>query len=408
MNVLYYDFVNLEDRGNEIIHIYEVLTNLSNLGHNVILLNKGRLTNAREIRLPEQPSLLRGVRSSLRSVPIFKFLESEITIAWRLVREIQTFFVVLVAMMGRKVSPDVVYMRHDLFNGGYFLARLFKVPVVKEVNGILVDEMRAKNQGNRALLWVLGKIERLSLPKGSKIIVVTSKLKEVLHHNHHIPEDKIVVIPNGANTDLFKPMDEAEARRELNLNQGNDYICFVGSLVKWQGVEYLIKSIPLVLEQCPSTRFLIVGDGIMKDELIELAKQTGVSDKVIFTGMVPYQKVPLYINASAVCVLPKKPILCSPLIMYEYMACAKPVVATRISGLEILEEYRAGLLFHPMDSRELADGVTTLLKNRELGRELGKNGRKYVVENQSWASVAQRVDEVSEGLISSRKGRRKQ
>ena len=229
MNVLYYDFLNLEDHGTESVHIYEVLSNLSNLGHNVVLLNKGRLTNAREIHLSQQPSLWREIGGSLRSLPIFKFLEGEITISWFLVREIQTFIVVFATMMRRKASPDVVYMRHSLFNSGYFLARLFKVPVVKEVNGILVDEMRAKNQGSGTLLWAISKIERFSLPRGSKIIAVTSKLKEVLHDNYNIPEDKIVVIPNGANTDLFKPMDEAEARRKLNLNQGNDYICFVGT-----------------------------------------------------------------------------------------------------------------------------------------------------------------------------------
>jgi len=405
MNVLYYDFLNLEDHGNEATHIYEVLSNLSKLGHNVVLLNRGRLTNAKEIQLPQQPSRWRGIRGSLRSVPVFRFVEGEITVAWRLVREIQTFIVVLVAMMRRKVSPDVVYMRHDLFNGGYFLARLIRTPVVKEVNGILVDEMRAKDEGNSVLLWAISQIERFTLPRGSQIIVVTSKLKEILHDNYDIPEDKIVVIPNGANTDLFKPMDIAEAKRELNLNQGNDYICFVGSLVKWQGIEYLIKSIPLILEKCPHARLLIVGDGIMKNELIELAKQIGLSDKIIFTGKVPYHKVPLYINASDVCALPKKPIPCSPLIMYEYMACARPVVATRIPGFEILEEYNAGLLFSPMDTQELADGVTTLLKNGELKRRLGKNGRKYVVENQSWASVAQRIADVSESLISSQKGR---
>ena len=78
MNVLYYDFLNLEDHGTESVHIYEVLSNLSNLGHNVVLLNKGCLTNAGEIHLSQQPSLWRAIGSSLRSLPIFKFLEGEV------------------------------------------------------------------------------------------------------------------------------------------------------------------------------------------------------------------------------------------------------------------------------------------------------------------------------------------
>ena len=175
----------------------------------------------------------------------------------------------------------------------------------------------------------------------------------------------------------------------------------MGALYAWQGVEYLVKSAPLVLQKCPEARFLIVGDGQMKQELIELAEQIGVSDKVIFTRMVPYQEVPLYINASDVCVTPKKPLSSgySPLKLYEYMACAKPVIATRTHGFEILEEYNAGLLVNPEDHQQLADAITTLLKNKELRMELGENGRKYVVEKQSWASVARRVAEACEQAI---------
>ncbi|MBA7672723.1 D-inositol-3-phosphate glycosyltransferase [subsurface metagenome] len=399
MNILYYDFLSLDDHGTESAHIYEVLSNLSNLGHNVVLLNKGRLTNARDIHLPQQPSLLREIRSNLRSSPIFKFLEGEITVIWTFLREVQTFFVVLTAMMRRKVSPDVVYMRHDLFNGGYFLARLFKVPVVKEVNGILVDEMRAKNQGNSALLWAVSQIERFTLPRGSQIIVVASKLKEVLQRDYRVPENKIVVIPNGANIELFKPMDTNQARRQIVLPQSGYLVVFVGGLVAWEGVDYLIKSIPYVVKECPATRFLIVGGGMMGQELVELARQVGVLDKIIFTGRVPYPKVHLYLNAGDVCVAPflanrNERIGISPLKICEYMACEKPVVASRVSGLEILEDNNTGILVKPESSSELAQAVVRLLQSKELRQLMGKNGRRYVVENLSWESVAGKIAEV--------------
>lgn len=399
MNVFYYDFLNLEDHGTESAHIYEVLSNLSKLGHNVILLNQGRLTNAREIHLPQQPSLWREIRSNLRSSPIFKFLEGEITTAWLLGREIQIFFVVLVTLLRQKVRPDVVYMRHSLFNGGYFLARLFKVPVVKEVNGIIADEMRAKSQGNRASLWIISQIERFTLPKGSQIIVVSSKLKEVLHGNYNIPEDKITVILNGANIELFKPMDTKQARKQLNLAQAGHLVVFVGGLVAWEGIDYLIKSIPHIVKERPATRFLIVGDGMMRQELVELARQVGVSDKITFTGRVPYRKVPLYLNAGDICAAPflvnrNERIGISPLKMCEYMASEKPVVASRLSGLEILEDNNTGILVAPESSSELAQAILRLLQNKELRELMGKNGRRYVVENRSWESVARKIAEV--------------
>ena len=120
--------------------------------------------------------------------------------------------------------------------------------------------------------------------------------------------------------------------------------------------------------------------------------------------MVPYQKVPQYINASAVCVVLKVEAKSgySPLKLYEYMACGKPVVATRVSGFDILEECRAGLLVNTGDYQEFANAVTMLLKNGELRRELGKNGRQYVVENQSWESVARKVADVCQILVDNR------
>lgn len=288
-----------------------------------------------------------------------------------------------------------------MLNTEYLLAKLFKIPSVREVNGIMTDETKVTKRGDRISLWVIDRIERFSMPRADRIIVVTSKLKEVLQGDYGVPEDKIVVILNGANTDLFKPMDIVKAREELGLNRSDNYICFVGNLERWQGVEYLVKSIPLILEQCPDTLFLIVGDGPTKRELVELAEQVGVSNRMIFTGMVPYQKISLYINASDVCVLPKKPMRTgySPLKLCEYMACMKPVVATRTNGFEILEEFNAGVLVNPENPSEFAQAIIKLLQDPELRVQMGENGRNYVVENQSWESVAKRVEEVCKAVI---------
>ncbi|MCL0066249.1 glycosyltransferase, partial [Dehalococcoidia bacterium] len=94
--------------------------------------------------------------------------------------------------------------RHTLFSSDYFLARLLRVPSIKEVNGIIADEAKLAHTGDKFSLRVMNRIEQCNLPKANRIIVVTSKLKEVLHNDYKIPEDKIVVIPNGANIDLFK------------------------------------------------------------------------------------------------------------------------------------------------------------------------------------------------------------
>jgi len=401
MNILFCDDLRVRSLVGWSVHAFEVISRLSHMGHKVILLNRGYSQNDAGTEANPQIPLWRQVEIRMLRWPVFQPFRGELSMLGLFRHEIYVFFSTLIAIARRKGKIAVIYRRHGLFNSESLLAKLFKIPSIKEVNGIVADELRVTRWGDRVSLWVIDRIERFNMPRADRIIVVTSKLKEVLQGDYGVPEDKIVVILNGANTDLFKPMDVLEAREELGLNRSDSYICFVGSLVQWQGVQYLIRAAPLILESYPDTRFLIVGDGPWKQELTELAEQVGVMPNVIFTGMVPYQKIPLYTNASDICVLPKKPLKSgySPLKLCEYMACGKPVVATRTDGFEILEQFKAGVLIDPENRLEFANVTTKLLQKPELRSEMGRNGREYVVENQSWESVAKRVADVCEAAI---------
>jgi len=406
LKILYCDPSAIQIGGADSVHNYELVTNLSRLGHVVVPLKAkrpgARLGSDADIR----SSLWEHTKHNLRSLPLYKVFLKGVRIlqySWREGFVFLSAFVVIVRHQGKL---DVIYRRHSVFNSEFLLSKLFNIPLVKEVNGIMADEARMQNVGGNLFSRVIDIIERFNMPKADRIIVVTSKLKDVLHHDYGVPEEKIVVILNGANTDLFRPMDSRHARRELGLGEDSSYVSYIGSLSQWQGVEYLIQSAPLVLSKCRDIRFLIVGDGVLKEELVALAKQAGVSDRLIFTGFVPYEKVPLYINASDVCVLPKKPLKSgySPLKLCEYMACQKPVVATKTSGFEILEENDAGLLIDPEDTKEFANAIVQLLMSPELRRKMGTNGRRYVVENRSWERVARSVAEVCQQVVEEHRG----
>jgi len=124
--------------------------------------------------------------------------------------------------------------------------------------------------------------------------------------------------------------------------------------------------------------------------------------------MVSYHKVPLYINASDVCVAffrRERNDRCglSPLKLYEYLACGKAVIVSRLSGLELVEQHRTGILVEPENLPELATAIIRLLQTNELRKQMGENGRRYVVEYQSWKKVAERVADVCRRLVNSRK-----
>jgi len=298
------------------------------------------------------------------------------------------------------LKPDIIYTRSKAGLSSLVFSFIFKIPRIVEVNGITTDECRMAGQPALKIFIASKILEKVSYNFSSKIITVTDKLKEEIKKRYRIPDEKVVVIENGANTDLFKPMDRRKCIKELSLDESCHYVCFVGNLAPWQGTEYLIEAAPLVLDKVPNTKFLIVGDGIMKEKLLYLAKKAGISDKIIFTGAVPYEEVPKYINASDVGTAPfAKGRIASPLKIYEYLSCEKPVVSSRIPNLELIEQQNAGILIEPENPKKLAEAIMNLLKNEKLRNKMGKNGRKYVAKNHSWKMVTEKVESVISEIV---------
>jgi len=307
---------------------------------------------------------------------------------------------------------DIIYTRNQSF---VFLTKIlflniYNKKLIFELNGIAKDERKliscnSKGSQNSSIDFIKEFIFKKSIRTPYKIIAVTSGIKKYLHDEYDINNEKIVVINNGANTDQFKPMDSNESRNKLELDPTKDYVCFVGNLAAWQGVEYLIQAAPLILSKCPNVNFLIVGDGIMKDKWMKLAKNSGSFDKFIFTGSIPHERIPLYINSSNVCVAPfivsrNAKIGLSALKMYEYLACGKPVVASDIQGVgDLLRKSNGGIAVIPEKSSNLAEGIIKLLRNEQLQKEMGYNGLEFVLMNHSWACVARKVKNIFEELV---------
>lgn len=383
-------------------HEYEVVKNLSKMGHEIFLLVK-EFDKTIEITNVKMFSI-KGLNSSIIALS----------------RIPHSFFTML--KICKKHNIDLIYARSDYVS--IIVSKLLKIPVIIEVNGVSWEENLLRTDFISRMLKFLKNIfsidilkirDKIILNSATKVVVVTERIRELLLEENILKRARIndiIVINNGANIEMFRPldMDKNEIRKELNLSLSDYYINFTGNLFRYQGVEYLIQSVPLILKEYPNTKFLVVGDGVMKKELVELAKKTGVSDKFIFTGTVPYEEVPKYINASDVCVAPSardernKKSGGSSLKIYEYLACGKPVVTGNLDGdKDLILESNAGYVVSAENTAELANAIIKLLKNKELREEMGKNGRKCVVENHSWEAVAKRVEEVCNEVVGGRK-----
>ncbi|MGB9940008.1 glycosyltransferase family 4 protein [Methanosarcina sp.] len=395
--MLFLDMVRpLSLADGSLIHRYELVSNLARLDNEIHIFSAGRssLSNMANVHNHYVPP------GNLLSLTVNYFSSS-------------------INLLGSETF-DVLYTRNPNFG---FLAGLFCKTrckkMVYELNGIPEDEknlFRTKQEVGkfsqsgrkssfsnryfsahaRLKLFILKK----ALGFSDRIIAVTPGIKSNLENVYNIPGEKIVVVSNGANTSLFKPLGQETCRKELGLDLEIPYVCFVGNLAPWQGVEYLVKAAPSILSRSPECRFLIVGDGVMKNYLLKLCRELGVEDRFIFTGVIAYDRVPLYINASDTCTAPfifarNAKIGLSPLKLYEYMACGKPVVASDISGVsDVLEASEGGIPVLPENPDALAEGILKLLENPDLRTKLGSKGLSYVTENYSWYSVAKKVNEV--------------
>ena len=308
---------------------------------------------------------------------------------------INAFFICSFYLLRNKC--DLIYERDHAFGTGCNLTLLFNIPVVMEVNGISNETGRFPKPIAKIINLVL--LNRYSI--ATHIITVTPKLKEFLQLNYNLPPDKVSVVENGANIDLFKPMDKENALKKLNLDSEFKYVCFVGHLAPWQGVEYLVKSSPFILSKCPNTKFIIVGDGPKLDELKKLVDTLNISSNYLFTGYVDYETVPVYINASNICVAPfiierNDRIGLSALKIYEYLACGKPVVASKIKGIEeLLSTSKGGISVIPEDVCDLGKNIVRLLRDDSMCKQMGTYGYKFIRAHHSWKIAAANVEQIS-------------
>lgn len=306
--------------------------------------------------------------------------------------------------------PEVLYLRQNSFP--FFpiiLCNILKIPSIVEVNGLVMDELKVNPNSQsfayRVFSYLALRSENFNYRHCDRIVSVTDKLKDELVKLYSVPENKIHVINNGANTDVFKPLNLEQTKAKLQFENSKKYVCFVGHLAAWQGVEFLIRASPLILEKCPDARFLIVGDGVMMDKLLEITSELGLSDKFTFTGRIPYENVPLYINVADVCVAPfikerNSKIGLSALKTYEYLACGKPIVASNISGVkDLIESSGGGISVAPENPEELAAAVVKLLLDENTRVLMGDKGRRYVVENHSWDRVARKILDICKDII---------
>jgi glycosyltransferase involved in cell wall biosynthesis len=308
-------------------------------------------------------------------------------------------------------QPEVIYTRAA---GNYvdlivlLFAKWRHSLSVLEINGAFAEETAVMENAlsgtrtwrQRLSSWFALRTVRYSLCLASKVVVVTENLRNYFVSRYHVPFAKVGVYPNGVNVRTFVPQDSLTCKRKVGLNPKKRYIGFVGKLIAWQGLDDLLVAFSYLDASCEDCQLLIVGEGFELQRLKKLARTLGIVPRVDFVGQVPHVLVPDYINACDICVGPFKSkgrnsvTGLSPLKIYEYLACGRPILTSAVPGLMFVAEERVGRVFEPENAADLASALGELLAmSDEQRQEMGLRARRLAVERFSWDSVVEQIME---------------
>jgi len=268
------------------------------------------------------------------------------------------------------------------------------VPYVVTVHGINEISDIINNSRNFLQQKIKGKVITV-LNEADHIITVSYKNKKLLVDalGDHL-NNKITVIPNGFDKELFRPIPQEYARKMLGLPQNKQIILNVAYLEPIKGHDFLLKALSIVRNSGKDFLCIVIGDGSQRRYLERLATRLGISDKMIFLGERPHSEIPLWMNAADLFVLPSLS-EGNPTVMFEALGVGLPFVGTRVGGVpEIITSEDYGLLCEPKNPEDLAEKILI-----SLGKEWDREKIRKYAEQFTWEKVARQVVDIYKKLL---------
>lgn len=290
--------------------------------------------------------------------------------------------------------PSFIYVRASLYSTtGVELKKSFNIPLVVEINAPLAMEQNIYRSSETGELAYAA--ERRLLFNADAILCVSQELKNYVM-SLGINDNLVHVVPNGVNPRYFNSKNNNPGlKKSLGLRKG-PVLGFVGGLRPWHGVDILPSLLNNIRKNYSDVQLLIVGEGPLRSNLEYQFREKNLENNIIFAGSFPHRDIADIIKLFDVALAPYSQtghdFYFSPLKLFEYMACAVPIVTTRIGQIqEIIKNNETGVLYEADNLEELTMHCLNLLENPKQAKLLGINAEKVVTKKHTWDHNVKRV-----------------
>ena len=276
------------------------------------------------------------------------------------------------------------------------------IPVIFHVHS--TEWGRSGGQGSQVVSY----LESAMAQKADRIITVSHAMQEDLVR-HGWPKSKISVVWNGVDPEHYNPRkckpEEVEAiRSKYGIKPEEKMVLFLGRLTWVKGVINLVQAMPMILEEYPNTKLVILGKGEQQSDIVEAATRLGISSKVVCRfEFVPEKERILHYAAADVCVFPStyEPF---GIVSLEAMAMEKPIVVGAQGVVGFREQVapfgpdQNGVHVNGGNPADIAWGIKEVLCDPIRAKRWGENGRKRVLQYFTWRKVAEQTLQIYEML----------
>ena len=302
----------------------------------------------------------------------------------------------------RALRPDIVHT-HSSKAGvlGRLAARAARVPViVHTIHGLPFYEYQSRLD-HAIFVWS----ERIAARCCDRLVCVADVMAAKALAAGVGSPGLYKTVYSGMEVDTFLDAGRfrSEVRREFGFRDDEVVIGKVARLFDLKGHKYVIEAAPQILRRCPQTRFLFVGDGILRDPLQRRAAELGLADRIVFAGLVDSARIPAMISAMDLVVHAS---LREGLarVLVQGLLCGKPVVSYDIDGApEVIIDGETGRLVPPESIDELAEAVIDLVEHPDGAARMGAEGRRRFKDQFRAETMVRRLEEIYRDLLSSRR-----